>query len=144
MLESIPAELRDCRLDHIAIAVENLEKSMEMYSHLGLSFDEEIEEIAEQKVRVAFARVDFFGKIELLASTDPQGPIAQFISKKGPGLHHLCLRVSDLQKRQAELVAQGFRFLYPEAKLGAHQCLINFLHPQSCGGVLIELSEKRN
>lgn len=135
-------ELSDCVLDHIAIAVEDLEKSVSTYTNLGLCFSDEREVVEEQKVKTAFAPIDKNGHIELLQSTDDQGPIAKYIENKGPGIHHICFRVQDIEKKQQELTAKGFRFIYEKPREGAGSCLVNFIHPKSSGGVLIEISQK--
>ena len=139
--DEIKKLLEDCHLDHIAIAVENMQESKAFYELLGLKFVHD-EEVSEQKVMTSFAYVDGKSKIELLESTDPDGPIGKYISKKGAGLHHLCFRVQDIEKKQKELTDKGIRFLYEQPKHGAGDCMINFIHPKSTGGVLIELSEK--
>ena len=68
--------------------------------------------------------------------------IFQFMEKRGPGIHHMCYRVDDVKAKQTELEKQNMKFIYPEAKKGANNCLVNFIHPKSAGGVLIEISEK--
>lgn len=150
-------------LDHIAVAVTDIEQSISFYEALGLKFNEHREEIVEQKVLTAFAPLvgtigndqllpnavlqnsviqnSVMPNLELLQTTDMQGPIGKFIQKNGPGLHHLCFMVTDLVAKQKELEAKGYQFLYAQPKLGAHQKMINFIHPKSTGGVLIELSQ---
>jgi methylmalonyl-CoA/ethylmalonyl-CoA epimerase len=134
--------LSDCRLDHVAIAVTDLETSIKFYQLLGLKFSLEREEIVSEKVRVAFAAIDGVARLELLQSTSNDGPIAKYIEKKGPGLHHLCFLVKDAAKKQMELEAAGMQFIYDKLRQGANNRLINFIHPKSTGGVLIELSQK--
>lgn len=135
--------LSDCRLDHVAIAVKNLETSISFYQLLGLKFSSAREEIASEKVIVAFAALDQIGRLELLQSTTDDGPIAKFIEKKGQGLHHLCFLVKDVLKKQQELEKIGMQFIYDKVREGANNRLINFIHPKSTGGVLIELSQKK-
>lgn len=135
-------ELEDCILDHIAIAVEDLEKSVSLYSQLGLKFDDKREVVESQKVKTAFCHVDENSHIELLEPTDSSSNIQKFIDKKGAGIHHLCFRVRSVLKKQEILEAQGFKFIYKEPFAGANNCLVNFIHPKSMGGVLIEISEK--
>lgn len=137
-------DLKDCVLDHIAIAVNNLEESVKMYEALGLKFSDKREEVPSQKVVTAFANIDQNGHIELLQSTDETGPIAKYIEKKGTGIHHICFRVEDVVAKQEELTLKGFKFIYEKPTEGAGNCLVNFIHPKSSGGVLIELSQKRN
>ena len=135
--------LTDCHLDHIAIAVENLEQAVAVYENIGIEFSKEREIVESQKVKTAFGHVDQRAHIELLESTDPDGPIGKYIAKKGPGIHHLCFRVTDVASKQAELEESGMSFIYPSAVEGAGNCLVNFIHPKSTGGVLIEISQKR-
>lgn len=138
---SLP-NLENCHLDHVAIAVSNLEESVTKYQNLGLVFDEKREVVESQKVKTAFAAIDTKAHIELLESTSDEGPIGKFIAKNGEGIHHLCFRVPDVLKKQKELEAQGIRFISQEPFEGANSCLVNFIHPKSMNGVLIELSEK--
>tara|TARA_R110000868_G_scaffold226115_11_gene478643 strand:+ start:5355 stop:5798 length:444 start_codon:yes stop_codon:yes gene_type:complete len=134
--------LAECHLDHIAISVENLETSVKTYEALGLKFDDKREVVEEQAVTTAFAHVDERAHIELLEPYGEDGPIHQSIKKRGPGLHHLCFRVKDVEQKAAELKQHGFVLLYEKAKVGAGQCLVNFIHPKSTGGVLVEISQK--
>jgi methylmalonyl-CoA/ethylmalonyl-CoA epimerase len=138
----LPNLLEDCYLDHVAIAVKDLEESVSVYTKLGLSFDDKREVVEEQKVKTAFAHIDTHAHVELLEPTSDESAIQKFINKNGPGIHHLCFRVKDVVTKQNELTEQGFRFIYPEAVKGAGGCLVNFIHPKSTGGVLIEISQK--
>lgn len=138
---SLP-ELKDCVLDHIAIAVKDISHSKKIWEDLGLTFAPEIEEVEEQKVKTAFAHVDVNGHIELLEPTSTESAIHKFIEKNGEGIHHLCFKVPDVRTKTSELTAQGYRFIYPEPRIGAGGCLVNFMHPKSTGGVLIELSQR--
>lgn len=141
MEAKLKEHLKDCRLDHIAVAVENLDRGQEVYSALGLEFEKEREVVESQGVETAFAAIDEFAKLELLAPTTPSGPIAQFLQKKGPGLHHLCFSVSDIEAKMKELTNAGYQFIYSVPTVGAGGCLVNFIHPKSSGGVLIEISQ---
>lgn len=134
--------LVDCHLDHVAVTVENLEASVKIYETLGLKFDSAREVVAEQGVTTAFAAIDHLAHIELLEPWGEDGPIHQSIKKRGAGLHHLCFRVKDVEAKASELRAAGFILLYEKSKLGAGNCLVNFIHPKSTGGVLIEISQK--
>lgn len=136
-------ELKDCYLDHVAVAVKDLEQSVEMYTKLGLSFDDKREVVHEQKVKTAFAHIDTNAHIELLEPTSEESAIHKFMEKNGPGIHHLCFRVENVVSKQKELVEQGFKMIYPNPVNGAGGCLVNFIHPKSTGGVLIEISEKK-
>lgn len=138
---SLP-ELADCVLDHIAIAVKSIPDAKKIYEDMGLTFAPEIEEVKDQKVFTAFAHVDTNAHIELLQPTSDESTIHKFIETKGEGIHHLCFKVPDVKAKTAELSAKGYRFIYPEPRIGAGGCLVNFLHPKSTGGVLIELSQR--
>lgn len=133
--------LTECRLDHIAIAVENIEETIKLYSQLGLHFSSGREIIESQKVKTAFCPVDQAANIELLEPTSEESAIAKFLQKNGPGIHHICFRVEDVVKKQQELEARGVRFIYEKPFIGAHNCLVNFIHPKSMNGVLIEISQ---
>ena len=135
-------ELEDCVLDHIAIAVNNLEDSVKLYTELGLKFDEKREVVESQKVKTAFCHVDENAHIELLEPTSEDSSIHKFIQKKGPGIHHLCFTVKDVNEKQEELMAKGFKFIYEKPFAGANNCLVNFIHPKSMNGVLVEISQK--
>jgi len=126
-------------LDHIGIAVDAIAESSRFYEALGLEV-EGVEEVPEQKVRVAFLGVGD-SRLELLEATEPASPIARHIDRRGPGLHHICLRVPDIRVAMKNLEAQGYRLLSPEPQPGAHGCLVCFVHPKSAAGVLIELSQ---
>lgn len=126
-------------LDHIGIAVESIAEGRQFYEALGLEVEAE-EEVAEQGVKVAFIPVGD-GRVELLEPTGPDTPIARHLERRGPGLHHICLRVADIKAAMGDLVARGFELLSEEPVVGAHGCLVCFVHPRSAGGVLIELSQ---
>jgi methylmalonyl-CoA epimerase len=128
-------------LDHIGVAVESIESGLAIYRSLGIEV-EGVEEVAEQGVRVAFLPVGD-ARIELLEPTHEASPIARYLERRGPGLHHICLRVSDIRLTMARLREDGHRLLSEEPLRGAHDCLVCFVHPKSAGGVLIELSEPR-
>lgn len=126
-------------LDHIGIAVETLVDGRRFYEALGLRVEGE-EEVPEQGVRVAFLPMGE-SRLELLEPTSPTSPIARHLEKRGPGLHHICFRVTDIYQAMADLQAQGFQLLSEEPQAGAHGCLVAFVHPRSAGGVLLELSQ---
>ena len=136
-------ELEDAILDHIAIAVTSLDR-IKVWEDLGLKFSAEREVVSDQGVTTAFAPIDHNAHIELLEPTGPDTPIAKFIASRGEGLHHLCFKVKDVKAKQAELEKLGYRFIYPELRVGAGGCLVNFIHPKSTGGVLIEISSGRH
>lgn len=129
------------KLDHIGIAVENLEQSMAFYKDvLGLELHG-TETVEEQKVKVAFFPVGDT-EIELLESTDPEGPIAKFIAAKGQGVQHLAFRVRDIEKVLADLKARGVRLIDEKPRYGAGGAKIAFLHPKATNGVLVELCQR--
>jgi len=129
------------KIDHVGIAVADLEKALAFYrDQLGLEF-KGTEEVEEQKVRVAFFPVGE-SKIELLESTDPAGPVVKFIEKKGEGVHHLSFRVSDIEGKLKELKERGVALIDEQPRYGAGGAKIAFLHPKSTNGVLIELCER--
>jgi methylmalonyl-CoA epimerase len=127
------------QIDHIGIAVRNLDEAAKLYSDLGLAV-EGTEVVESQKVKVAFITVGQ-SRIELLESTAPDGNIAKFIEAKGEGIHHLALKVDDVAKALAELAAKGYQLIDKAPRLGAGGHKIAFLHPKSTKGVLLELSE---
>ena len=127
-------------LNHIGIAVRSIEAQRSFYEDaLGAEF-EGIEEVPSQHVKVAFFRVDNV-RLELLESTDPEGPIAKFLDKRGEGLHHLAFTVDDIQARIDQLKESGLRMIDDQPRGGAHHMQIAFIHPKSSHGVLTELCE---
>lgn len=131
---------KDCYLDHVAIAVSNLDLAQKVWEDLGLTFNQEREVVAEQLVTTAFAHIDEHAHIELVCPIDGQGPIQKFIEKNGEGIHHMSFKVPDVQKKTDELVALGYKMIYEKPVKGANNCLVNFIHPKSTGGVLIEIA----
>jgi len=129
------------RISHLGIAVPSLETSGAFWDLLGLP-EEHREEVASQKVLTSFRAVGE-SHLELLQSTSPDGPIAKFLEKRGPGIHHLCLEVEDIRAVLARLRAAGVRLINEEPVDGAHDCLVAFVHPSATGGILLELSERK-
>jgi len=130
------------RLDHIAVAVNNLEEALSFYvNQLGLSVHS-IEEVKEQGVRVAKLRLGST-HIELLEALGPETPVGKFLQQRGPGLHHICLGVDDIEADLATLKSSGSRLIDETAKIGAEGAKIAFVHPRATGGVLLELAEPR-
>jgi methylmalonyl-CoA/ethylmalonyl-CoA epimerase len=128
-------------LDHIAIAVKDLESSIELYKTLlGRASADGLEEVESEKVKVAFFEVGS-SRIELLQSTDQEGPIARFLDKRGPGIHHVCFKVSDIEAEISRYQEQGLLFIGDAPRTGAGGHRVAFVHPKSTGGVLIELAE---
>jgi methylmalonyl-CoA/ethylmalonyl-CoA epimerase len=129
-------------IEHIGIAVENLENSIRLYETIfGLSCYR-IEEVADQKVRTAFFKIGKT-KIELLESTDPEGPISKFIQKRGEGVHHLAFAVDNIEEKLEAAQKAGVKLIDSVPRAGAEGLEIAFLHPKSTYGVLIELCEKK-
>jgi len=127
-------------IEHIGIAVKNLMGAIRMYENLfGLSCYK-IEEIPDQKVRTAFFQIGQT-KIELLESTDPEGPVGKFIKKKGEGVHHIAFAVENLADTLRDVEAKGIQLIDHQPREGAKGLNIAFLHPNSTSGVLIELCE---
>lgn len=133
-----------CTLDHIGIAVADLEASLAFVRDaLGLEI-EPPEEVASQRVRVRFAAMNgaSTARLELLESTSDDSPIGKFLAKRGPGLHHVALRVDDIRAALAELKAKGIRLIDETPRPGAEGALVAFIHPASTHGVLVELTER--
>ena len=128
------------KINHIGIAVKSLEDTLPFYrDNLGMAFAG-IEEVAEQKVRVAMLQVGE-SKIELLEPTAVDSPVAKFIEKNGPGIHHLAYEVQDIETAIAKLMGEGARMIDEKPRAGAHGTLIAFVHPKSSNGVLTELCQ---
>jgi len=127
-------------IDHIGIAVQSLAQSIPLYEALGLEV-RGVEEVSEQGVRVALLPAGD-SRVELLEPTGAESPIARHLERRGPGLHHICLRVPDIRSAMARLVEEGYTLLSEEPQKGADGCLVCFVHPKSTGGVLLELAER--
>ncbi|NMA86791.1 MAG: methylmalonyl-CoA epimerase [Tissierellia bacterium] len=129
------------KVDHIGIAVKNLEEALEFYENtLGIKCVE-TEVVEEQKVKVAFLPIGDT-EVELLESTEEDGPIAKFIEKRGEGIQHIAYRVDNIEEAIVELQAKGIRMIDEKPRYGAGGAKIAFLHPKSTFGVLIELCER--
>lgn len=127
-------------IEHIGIAVKSLDDAIPFYENvLGLKCYG-IEEVKDQRVKTAFFMVGQT-KIELLESTDPEGPIGKFIEKKGEGLHHIAFAVNDLQEQLGNIEQKGVQLIDKQPRRGAEGLDIAFLHPRSTFGVLMELCE---
>jgi methylmalonyl-CoA/ethylmalonyl-CoA epimerase len=127
-------------LDHIGIAVANLEEALRFYRDaLGLDI-ETPEEVASQRVRAHFIPTGN-SALELLEATDDGSPIAKYIARRGPGLHHITLRVDDIVAALARLKSRGVRLIDETPRPGAHGSLVAFIHPSSAHGVLVELKQ---
>jgi methylmalonyl-CoA/ethylmalonyl-CoA epimerase len=128
------------RLHHVAVVVADLDEAMKRYQTLGFSGGERFA-LAEQAVEVATLRSGT-GWIELIRPTDPDGPIARFLAKRGEGVHHVAYAVPDLGEALKGLEAAGIRLIDAVPRTGAHGWRIAFVHPESCGGVLTELVQE--
>ncbi len=135
--------MKPTHIEHIGIAVSNLDESIKYYEDiLGLECYG-IEEVKDQKVKTAFFKVGDT-KIELLESTDPEGPIGKFVEKKGPGMHHIAFAVPDTGAKLKEMEEKGVRLIDKQPRKGAEGLNIGFLHPKSTHGVLTELCDHKD
>ena len=131
------------KIDHIGVAVGNLENSLNIFKNmLGMKCTGE-EVVEEQDVKVAFLPVGE-SEIELLESTSPDGNIAKYIQKKGEGIHHIAFEVDDLEAKLEELKEKGVRLIDEKPRYGAGGARIAFLHPKSTNGILVELCEHKS
>ena len=130
-------------IEHIGIAVKNLEDSIPYWEKVFGLTCYAVEEVTDQRVKTAFFMVGQT-KIELLESTDPEGPIGKFIEKKGEGIHHIAFAVKDIESALAETEANGIQLIDKQSRKGAEGMSIGFLHPKSTFGVLTELCENKN
>lgn len=128
-------------LDHIGIAVGDIHAALAFYRDgLGLEI-EGIEDVPSQRVRAHFVPVGE-ATLELLEATSPDSPIAKYVEKRGPGIHHVTLRVDDIRDVLGRLKARGVRLIDEEPRPGAEGALIAFIHPASSHGVLVELKQQ--
>ncbi len=128
-------------IEHIGIAVSNLEASIDYYENIFGLRCYKIENVSDQKVRTAFFMVGQT-KIELLESTDPEGPVGKFIEKRGEGIHHIAFAVENIEKKLSVVQDAGIKVIDSSPRKGADDLKIAFLHPKSTFGVLTELCEK--
>jgi len=128
-------------IDHIGIAVKALDQAGKFYSDvLGLEIDG-VENVADQKVNVAFIPITD-SEIELLESTEPDGPIAKYIASRGEGIQHIAFRVEDIDAALQELKEKGVRLIDDKARIGAGGAKIAFIHPKETNGVLVEICQR--
>ena len=126
------------KIDHIGIATEHLEDGLANWRDaLGLTV-QETEEVAEQRVRVAMLPIGDT-RVELLEPTTPDSAVGKFLAKRGPGIHHIAVKVQDINASLAELKRKGARLIDETPRIGAGGCLVAFVHPTSAHGVLLEL-----
>ena len=128
------------KIEHIGIATPRLDDALKFWRDaLGLEVTH-TEEVAGQGVRVAMLPVGE-PRVELLEPTGPASPVAKFLDKRGPGIHHVAVRVADIRASLARLKAEGARLIDESPRVGAGGCLVAFVHPAATGGVLLELVE---
>ena len=128
------------RIDHIAIAVHDIDEAAEFYTDILRLDLSGVEVVAEQKTKVGFLRIGE-SNIELVQPTSHDSPLVKFLETRGPGIHHICLEVDDIQREMEELRKRGARMIDEEPRPGAHNTRVAFVHPKSSGGVLIELNQ---
>ncbi|WP_299766989.1 methylmalonyl-CoA epimerase [uncultured Dokdonia sp.] len=131
------------KIEHIGIAVKNLDASNKLYEKLLGKPHYKIEEVLSEGVKTSFFEVGP-NKIELLEATKPDSPIAKFLEKKGEGIHHIAFAVDDIEKEMARIEKEGFVLLNKIPKQGADNKLVAFVHPKTAGGVLVELCQENN
>lgn len=127
------------RIDHIGIAVESIDDSLDFYRALGLDVNH-VEDVPQEGVKVAMILVGE-SKVELLESISDDSPVRRFLDRHGPGVHHVCYASDDIHGDQERLREQGVETLRPEPTRGAGGCWVQFIHPKNAGGVLVELSQ---
>jgi methylmalonyl-CoA/ethylmalonyl-CoA epimerase len=131
------------KIDHIGVATNNIEEAARFYQ-LGLGLGiQDIEEVADQKVRVAMLPIGE-SRVELLEPTAADSPISKFLAKRGPGIHHIAVAVEDIHQALERLRREGARLIDEQPRTGAGGCLVAFVHPSSSGGVLIELVQNHS
>ena len=135
--------MRVKRIDHIGIAIKGIEQAGKFYTDiLGLEI-EDIEHVSDQRVNVAFVPVAD-SEVELLESTDSDGPVAKYLDSRGEGVQHIAFRVEDIEKALRELKEKGVRLIDQAPRKGAGGAKIAFIHPKETNGVLVELCERGN
>jgi methylmalonyl-CoA/ethylmalonyl-CoA epimerase len=131
------------KIEHIGIAVSNLEDAIKTYTELLNTPCYKTEEVASEGVKTAFFQIGD-SKIELLEATHDDSPIAKFIAKKGQGIHHIAFDVTDIETSMATYKEKGFQLLNETPKNGADNKLVAFIHPKSANGVLVELCQEKS
>lgn len=131
------------KIEHIGIAVSNLEDAIKTYTELLNTHCYKTEEVASEGVKTAFFQIGD-SKIELLEATNDDSPIAKFIAKKGQGIHHIAFDVTDIEASMATYREKGFQLLNETPKNGADNKLVAFIHPKSANGVLVELCQEKS
>lgn len=128
-------------LEHIGIATDDIEGALAFWRDALQLESSGREEVGDQRVRVTMLPVGE-SRVELLEATAPDSPIAKFVAKRGPGIHHLAFRVNDIRAELNKLKERGVRLIDEEPRRGADDCLVAFVHPSAAGGVLVELIER--
>lgn len=130
----------DSKINHLGIAVQSIDEALQFWRDgMGLEL-REIEVVEDQGVRVALLPIGA-SRIELLEAAGAETPVGKFLTKRGPGIHHLCVEVTDIHARLDELKARGIRLIDETPRIGAGGMLVAFIHPASTGGVLLELTQ---
>lgn len=129
------------KIEHIGIAVKNLEVANEVYAKLLGVKHYKVEAVESEAVRTSFFQVGP-NKIELVEASNPNSTIAKFVAKKGEGMHHIAYAVEDIEASMKKLQLEGFRLLNEKPKRGADNKLVCFVHPKDCSGVLVELCQE--
>jgi methylmalonyl-CoA/ethylmalonyl-CoA epimerase len=130
------------KIEHLGIAVENINASLKVYETLLGTTCYKVEEVESEGVKTAFLQVGE-SKIELLEATNQESPIAKFLSKKGKGIHHIAFDTDDIESEIKRLKNEGFELIHQSPKNGADNKIIAFLHPKSTDGILVELCQER-
>jgi len=134
--------MRPSHIEHIGIAVKSLEESIPFFENLLGTKCYAIEEVKNQRVKTAFFLIGQT-KIELLESTDPEGPIGKFIEKKGTGIHHIAFAVENTDQALRDAESNGIQLIDEQSRKGAEGLNIGFIHPKSTGGILVEFCSKQ-
>lgn len=131
------------KIEHLGIAVKDLNDSIQLYETLFQTKCYKIEAVESEGVKTAFFQVGE-SKIELLEASNPESPIAKFLEKKGPGFHHVAFETSDIDSEIQRLINEGFELIHKTPKDGADNKLIAFLHPKAVDGLLLELCQEKS
>jgi methylmalonyl-CoA/ethylmalonyl-CoA epimerase len=131
------------KIEHLGIAVKELNSAISMYEKLFQTTCYKIEEVASEGVKTAFFQIGE-SKIELLEATNPESPIAKFLEKKGAGFHHVAFETTDIEVEIERLISEGFELIHVTPKDGADNKRIAFLHPKAVNGLLLELCQEKS
>ncbi len=134
--------MRILGLHHVAIAVDDIEKYSKIFNTLFGLKSGKIEHNPESKVSLSMVDLDN-SEVEFIKSSDSDSAISKFLDKRGPGIHHFCLAVDDINKAVNELIAKGVKMIDQKPRKGAGGSMIAFIHPESAGGILIELKQQK-